>query len=61
MDKVAVFKGKIIAREKAINPKIGEKFNREELQEFYNRISEQVVFDNNKPEPEFYVRYWVTE
>lgn len=60
MDKIAIFKGKEIARERAINPKIGNKFNTEELMEFFNRIGNTIKFDNNK-QMEFYVRYTITE
>jgi len=54
MDKVAYFKGKEIARETAIKPKIEDKFNVEELQEFWHKFSRLKY--NNK-EIEFYVRY----
>ncbi len=56
MDKIAMFKNKEIARKKAINPKIEDKFNTEELQAFYNNISKTISYDNSE-KIEFYCFY----
>lgn len=58
MDKVAYLKGKEIAREIAIQPKINEKFNTEELSTFYRKIEKHISgqFDNSS-KIEFYCCY----
>jgi len=48
MDKVAVFKGKEIAREKAIEPYDTDgKFNVIELSQFYNKVSRNLSYNNS--------------
>jgi len=56
MFKIALLKGKELAREKAINPMIGDKFNTEELWEFYHRVSRDINYDNSN-RIEYFCRY----
>lgn len=57
MFKVAFLHEQEIAREQATQPKINDKFNIEELSEFYGRIGRQIKQNyNNSKEVQF---YWV--
>ncbi len=60
MYKIAVLNEKEIAREKAIKPMIGEKFNVDELDNFYNRIARTIDYDNSNS-IKFYCMYVAEE
>ena len=60
MYKVAIFKGKVIAKEKAVMPRINDKFNMEELTEFYHRMKREHKINYNNShghEVEYFCRY----
>jgi hypothetical protein len=48
MDKVAIYKGQEIAREKAIEPITDGKFNITELTQFYHKVGKNISYDNSK-------------